>query len=146
MYNLDLLKPLIEEAINSSQSMREAASKTQLHFNTFKKYALILGLYNPNPAGKGIKKKMPSIPIEEILSGKHNGYHTFKLAKRLLKEGIKEHKCENCEITEWNNLPVPLELDHIDGNSYNHQKDNLRFLCPNCHAQTSTHRGRNKCR
>ena len=37
-----------------------------------------------------------------------------------------------------------LQVDHIDGNYLNNLKDNLRFLCPNCHSQTSTWRGRNK--
>lgn len=144
MYNLEQLKVIIETAIKSSKSMREAATKTNLHFNTFKKYAIELGLYNPNQAGKNIKKKMPKIPLNDILQGKHPQYHTYKLAKRMLNEGIKKHMCEECGITKWNNQLAPLELDHIDGNSYNHLYNNLRFLCPNCHAQTSTHRGKNK--
>lgn len=144
MYNLEHLKPTIEEAISSSKSMREAASKANLHFNTFKRYAQKLGIYTPNQAGKGISKTMPKIPLKEILDGNHPSYHTFKLGKRLLSEGIKPHKCEKCGLTDWNNQPIPLELDHIDGDSYNHQLYNLRFLCPNCHAQTPTHRGRNK--
>jgi hypothetical protein len=40
--------------------------------------------------------------------------------------------------------PIVLEIDHIDGNNQNHSLDNLRYLCPNCHSQTSTWRGRNK--
>ena len=35
-----------------------------------------------------------------------------------------------------------LELHHIDGNRYNHKKDNLEWLCPNCHSLTSNFRGR----
>ncbi|NDB82938.1 MAG: HNH endonuclease, partial [Alphaproteobacteria bacterium] len=37
-----------------------------------------------------------------------------------------------------------LQLDHIDGDPYNHQLENLRFLCPNCHSQTETFSGRNR--
>lgn len=144
MYNSEQLRPIIEEAINSSLSMREAASKTQLNFKTFRKYAKKFGLYNPNQSGKGKPKNMPKIPTIDILKGKHPQYHTYKLALRLLNEKIKPRQCEQCKLTEWNNKKIPLELDHIDGNPYNHVLKNLRFLCPNCHAQTSTHRGRNK--
>lgn len=40
-------------------------------------------------------------------------------------------------------LPIPIELDHIDGNPENNKSDNLRLICPNCHAQTPTYKGRN---
>ena len=38
---------------------------------------------------------------------------------------------------------IPLELDHINGNNKDHRLENLRLLCPNCHATTSTFKGRN---
>jgi HNH endonuclease len=53
-------------------------------------------------------------------------------------------KCMCCSNTEWQNNPIPLELDHIDGNAGNNSPDNLRLLCPNCHSQTPTHKARNK--
>lgn len=84
------------------------------------------------------------IELAEILEGKHPEYQTFKLHKRLIKEGIKEAKCDICGNTMWNNLPIPLQLDHIDGNPHNHKLENLRILCPNCHAQTETWCGKNK--
>lgn len=52
-------------------------------------------------------------------------------------------KCEMCGISEWLGKPITLELDHIDGDSSNPSRKNLRLLCPNCHSQTSTFRGRN---
>ncbi len=59
----------------------------------------------------------------------------------LIKEcGIK---CQLCYRTEWNDKPIPIELDHIDGNSNNNVRENLRLICPNCHAQTDTYKGKN---
>ena len=53
--------------------------------------------------------------------------------------------CEDCGITNtYNNKPITLQCDHIDGNSDNNILENLRLLCPNCHSQTRTWCGRNK--
>jgi hypothetical protein len=43
----------------------------------------------------------------------------------------------------WEGGPIPLELDHVDGDRRNNDPSNLRLLCPNCHALTPTYRGRN---
>lgn len=144
MYNIIELKSIIEEAISTSNSMMEAASKTNLNFKTFFKYAKQLGIFKPNPSGKGIRKNKPyNIKTEDILKGNYPQYQTFKLLKRILKENIKKRECEMCKLTHWNTQMIPLELDHIDGNPYNHKLENLRVLCPSCHAQTPTHRGKN---
>jgi predicted HNH restriction endonuclease len=49
-----------------------------------------------------------------------------------------------CNNTEWNGQPIPLELEHKNGNNQDNSLNNLCLLCPNCHAQTSTYRGKNK--
>jgi hypothetical protein len=93
---------------------------------------------------KNFKPEKPKIPTDEIIEGKHPYYQTLKLKKRLLKEGLKENKCDICGITEWNNKELSMQLDHIDGDSHNHKFDNLRMICPNCHSQTHTYCGKNK--
>ena len=57
---------------------------------------------------------------------------------------INGRKCYECKLTEWIGNPIPIEVDHIDGNAGNNSFDNLRLLCPNCHAITDTWKGRNK--
>jgi hypothetical protein len=52
---------------------------------------------------------------------------------------LVEYKCVECGISEWNNKPLILHMDHIDGNRMNNVLENLRLLCPNCHAQTETY-------
>lgn len=133
------------EVCKNAQSMSKAAAELKMHFNTFKRKAVILGVYKTNQGGKGLSKKDNGnkINLQDILDGKHPQYQTNKLRIRLIKEGIKEHECESCGIKDWNNNPISLELDHIDGDRTNHSLDNLRILCPNCHSQTSTYRGRN---
>lgn len=129
---------------SESDSMAKACSKLGLHFNTFKKYALKFGCYNPNQSGKGINKKHTSkIKLKDILEGKHPSYQTYKLKNRLIKSGIKKNECEECGIKDWNGKPLMIELDHIDGDSNNHKLENLKMLCPNCHSQTDTFRSKN---
>lgn len=50
--------------------------------------------------------------------------------------------CGWCEVNQHTNK-IPLEVDHIDGNSENNKEDNLRLVCPNCHSLTATYRGLN---
>lgn len=53
------------------------------------------------------------------------------------------YKCGICGISEWQDEPITLQLDHIDGVHRNNRLSNLRLLCPNCHSQTETYAGRN---
>ena len=56
---------------------------------------------------------------------------------------IYGHKCSVCEITDWQGMPVVFDIDHIDGDHTSNKPENLRLLCQNCHAQTSTYKNRN---
>lgn len=104
--------------------------------------------YKINQGSKGTRKQkregFGKIPINEILNGEHPQYQTFKLKNRLIEEGLIINKCSSCSIIEWNGNPLNMELDHIDGCRTNHKIENLRLLCPNCHAQTGTYRSKNK--
>lgn len=78
-------------------------------------------------------KKHMAIPFDNL---SYNGKR-----KRISIE--QNHTCLHCKLNKWLDLPIVLELDHIDGNNKNNQRDNLRMICPNCHAQTVTWRGKN---
>ena len=61
-----------------------------------------------------------------------------RLTKRLLALGWK-YECTECGISAWRGKPLSLQLDHINGVNNDNRQENLRFLCPNCHSQTSTY-------
>ena len=65
--------------------------------------------------------------------------------KRYLKHyDILPYVCKNCKTTPiWDNKPLSLQLDHINGIGNDNNLENLRWLCPNCHSQTETFAGRN---
>jgi hypothetical protein len=123
-------------------NLREAGGNYQCAKERIKKLNLSTTHFHGQSWNKG--KKLPKRnPIETYLV-EDRLVQSNSLKKRLINEGLKQHKCESCGITEWNGQPAPIELDHIDGNRYNNTLQNLRVLCPNCHAQTPTYRGRNK--
>lgn len=138
---------IIIDACESSITMAEASTKVPYHRNTFTRHAKRLGVYKPNPGGKGLNKPKEEgkgkIPLQDILNGNVPQYQTYKLKNRLINEGIKKNECECCGISSWNEKPLMCELDHINGNSNDHRLENLRILCPNCHSQTDTFRAKN---
>lgn len=83
------------------------------------------------------------IPLSEILVVDSTYNCMPLLRKRLQKELGWEHKCVMCNNTEWNKQPIPIQIDHINGEHFDNRIENLRFLCPNCHAQTDTYCGKN---
>lgn len=82
------------------------------------------------------------IPMEEMLVENSSATrHNMKL--RLLSVGLLRNECYICGISEWLGKPLSLDLDHINGINNDNRLENLRLLCPNCHSQTDTYRGRN---
>lgn len=65
------------------------------------------------------------------------------IKQRLVSEGFMTYECVICSINEWCGEKIVLQLDHINGNNKDNRIENLRFLCPNCHSQTSTYAGKN---
>lgn len=132
----------------NSKSATEAASKLGIKYETFRVHAKRLNVFRTNQSGKGTNKPkedgLGKIPLNDIFEGKYPHYQSNKLRKRLFSEGHKKEKCEVCGLSDWLGKKISLELDHKDGNRYNHNLNNLQILCPNCHSQTDTYRGKNK--
>jgi hypothetical protein len=73
---------------------------------------------------------------------------TRNISKYLKRHLLEKHgnKCMECgwdKPSPSTGRPV-LEVDHVDGNSENNSKKNLRLLCPNCHSLTPNYKNLNK--
>lgn len=83
------------------------------------------------------------ISPEKLLSDNCKHLRTV-LRRYVIKNELIPYKCAICGITDWNGKTLSLELDHINGRNNDNRLENLRFLCPNCHSQTSTYGSRNQ--
>ena len=87
--------------------------------------------------------KLNNVRKEDIL--KENCKHQRTVLRRyIIKNNLIPYKCAICGCTEWQGKTLSLELDHINGINNDNRLENLRFLCPNCHSQTSTYGSRNQ--
>lgn len=57
---------------------------------------------------------------------------------------LNGHTCSLCNNVQWQGQPIPLEVDHVNGDPSNDHSYNLRLLCPNCHSLTPTAKGKNR--
>ncbi len=144
----------LRDAIASSSSYAEVLRKLEIrvgggNYATLRKQIETLKIDTSHMTGmlwnKG--RESPYImerPLEEILVKDSDYANTSALRKRLVRQGIFEPRCASCGLADWLSQPIPLELDHINGDRFDHRLENLRLLCPNCHALTATYRGKNK--
>jgi hypothetical protein len=144
----------LKQAAKTSKSIRQVLGKLKLkmaggNYAQIKKYLKFYKVDTKHFTGQGWNKGMrgigkPLIKLEDILV-RNSDFQSFKLKKRLFAENIKPQHCEFCG---WNKRSadgrLPLELDHINGDSRDNRLENLRVLCPNCHSLQPTHRGRNR--
>lgn len=91
-----------------------------------------------------LKKFQETRSFENILVENSSYLNTVNLKQKLLKSNLLNYECSICKITEWENKPLSLQLDHINGISNDNRIENLRLLCPNCHSQTETYAGKKK--
>jgi hypothetical protein len=115
-----------------------------------------------------VKKQFYCVTCNKILKTKHNKYCSIqcqqdlffkqkldnwlsgtvtRFENRWLRKAlifINGNKCSVCKIETWQNKPIVFEVEHIDGNSENNNKENVCLICPNCHSQTDTYKGKNK--
>ena len=142
----------VRQAVAAALSIADALRQLGLapkgaNYRTIQRRIRELGLDTEHFLGQGWRKGsprpvVPARALEEILA-RDSPYQSSKLKRRLIAAGYKDARCEECGLTEWNGKPIPLELHHINGDSTDNRIENIRILCPNCHAQTPTYRGKN---
>lgn len=142
----DISQEEFVKVCSESRSMAHAAATLGMHYGTFKTYAVKYDCYQPNQSGKGFGKKIQA-RVWDL--EKWNADEVIETTRNVIRRWVQRlnllpHRCNTCGIGEWNGKPIALELNHINGNGWEHRKSNLEWLCPNCHSQTHNFRGKNK--
>lgn len=144
----------LKVAVQTSTSIRQILKKIGLreaggNYKQISKYISEYEIDNSHFKGRGWNKGnkhafRPRKKLKDILV-KNSNYQSYKLKKRLFRAKIKKQECEACGWAKQSeDGRIPLELDHINGDSKDNRLKNLQVLCPNCHSLRPTHRGRNK--
>jgi len=116
---------------SNNKTLKKIAEKYNFDYSHFKGQGWNLG-----------GKANNTIPLNDLLK-KGSLARSDTLKKKLIKNDILKNICSECgQLPFWNNKPLTLELDHIDGDNTNNELSNLRILCIHCHSQTPTFRGR----
>ncbi len=150
-YTKDFLQPIIAECFSYYEVLRKlklpySGSNNSYIRERVKIFNISTSHFTGSVWSKGkilldIRMRPEEILSFDRLSGRREKAN--KLKKALIDLGV-EYKCLICNLNpEWNGQKLVLQVDHIDGNGLNNCKENLRFLCPNCHSQTSTFGTRN---
>ena len=131
----------IATAVDEGASFREC----QEHFGCGSS-----AFYRAIRKGK-IERPTPRLPrhyltsqqLSDVLMGQSGWGPRSKMKAKMLKEGLFERVCSSCGLDTWLGQPLPLRLDHIDGDGTNFALKNLRLLCGNCDSLQETYCHRN---
>jgi hypothetical protein len=139
-----MLEQLVKNSYSISQVLRQlglaVAGGTHWHISKkIKTYGIDTSHFTGQAANKG-KRPVNKKSWSEILVKSDSDYKIgTEILRRALVESGREYKCESCALKDtWNGNPICIQIDHINGNWTDNTPSNLRFLCPNCHSQTST--------
>ncbi|MEU0299508.1 HNH endonuclease signature motif containing protein [Streptomyces sp. NPDC006175] len=141
----DTLRAAVANSLSLAELLRKLGRRDNGHQrNLVRQWLLEEGITNSHFLGQAHQRGKPApTPTRRSadLLVKHDGRHRTKtrLLRRALSEVGVPEQCGECGIDPvWRGYPITLEIDHINGDWSDDRAENLRLLCPNCHAITST--------
>lgn len=134
----------IRQWINEEKSKRYICEQLHCKPETLNSYLEKMNIeYKGQPYKKGQNKNPRCYKPAIYYIDNHKYISSSVLRQKLIKDGLKENKCEICGISMWQGIKLPLELHHKNGNHFDNDLNNLQILCPNCHSIQNGNSGAN---
>lgn len=144
------LEKLIKNSINATECLEKLnKQKTASNYSKIKNLIVKYNLDISHFISKSEQLKRKNnidgkYDLKNILCVNSKSNNLY-LKQKLYKAGLKSPICEECGQDEnWRKKKISLHLDHINGINNDNRLENLRILCPNCHAATDNFCGKNK--
>lgn len=145
-YTKELLEPLVKGATSIAGVARllgkSPTGGTIVSIGKLiRKFEIDNSHFTGSAHGKGKRSLKRVSAAERLVYNSDRDYRISAIVlKRALDELIRPYVCVDCgNDGKFNGKLLTLQIDHIDGDIRNNTPSNLRYLCPNCHSQTSTY-------
>jgi hypothetical protein len=148
-YSKELLESVVKNSVSVAEVLRKLDIKqsggNHSHISSrIKKYGLDVSHFQKFSIDfRGGRNKLSNekVLVNDRLNGRRDS--SKRLRNALLESGI-EYKCAVCRLPPlWNNKPLQLQIDHINGIGTDNNIKNIRFICGNCHIQTDNFGSKN---
>lgn len=150
LYTEKWLKELCNDSTSYAQVLEKAGRlPTGGNYAILKRKLKEFGIDTSHFLGKGANKGKtfvkPLLHSFDEVCCKNSKVSQKVLRTFISRNNLINYICSMCGCDgNWQGYKISLELDHINGDNSDNRLENLRYLCPNCHATTPTYRGRNK--
>lgn len=156
MSNINVTNEELQSLMDSSNSYSDILRKLGVSSSNGGNYRTLIkrikdnnlstSLLDSNRTKSGFtQRRSNKLSDDEIFTENSSYFNRGNMKLKLVNEYNFKYECSDCKIGDtYNDKPITLQLDHINGINDDNRLENLRFLCPNCHSQTDTFSGK-KC-
>lgn len=139
-YTLNELKEIVKTSISMADVCRKLDLKlaggtiSHLKFKCARE-KIDTSHFLGKSSNRGKKSSNKKLSLHILVEGNEGDYRTktYQLKRALIENGV-EYACNKCKLTCWHGEEIILEIDHVNGKYWDNRKENLQFMCPNCHS------------